>query len=165
MQYVLIKHEKGENFHVDFLLDCGAERLLSWQLCDEKFIKSLVSGVKFFILAEQPKQITHTIDFVCRRIFDHRKRYLDYEGEIDENRGRVICVERGEWELSAINERQLTLKTMGRHITDKTLNVKAWLFEPPKGLEIDMQSPPQCHLMQRLPPAGEADWHIRCRFP
>ena len=102
MQYVLLKHERDNDFHVDFLLDCGCERLLSWRICDENFAGLLVDDVKYFNLAELPEQKIDTMVTFCRRNFDHRRLYLEYEGEISENRGRVERVEWGKWDDLAV---------------------------------------------------------------
>jgi hypothetical protein len=164
MRYVLLKHERNGDFHVDFLLDCGAERLLSWQICDENFTKSLIFAVKFFNLAESPKRIIGTANAVCRRNFDHRKLYLDYEGEISNNRGHVTRIEYGNWELSTVRSDQITLVTTGRQIAQNSPTVKQWQFRPPKGFAIDTQnlSPPE--LLEKLPPPGESEWHLQCRL-
>jgi hypothetical protein len=162
MRYVLLKHKNGDDFHVDFLLDCGGERLLSWQIDDEKFAGSLVSCVKFFILAEQSKQTTDTINTVCQRIFDHRRLYLDYEGEISENRGHVTRIEWGQWDISATNGRQITLTTIGRHIAQNAITVKRWQFRPPENFVIDTQNLSVQNLMQKLPLPGHVKWHLCC---
>ena len=164
MRYVLLKHEKNSDFHVDFLLDCGGERLLSWQICEENFANSLVSGVKFFNLAESPKQITDTIHSVCRRNFDHRKIYLNCEGEIGENRGRVICVECGEWDFFSFDQKQIVLQTNGGHTTTDSPIRRQWQFLLPFGVTIEIQDIAPANLMQRLPPPGDTDWYLRCRL-
>lgn len=164
MRYVLLKHEKDDEFHVDFLLDCEAERLLSWQLSGENFTWSLVSDAKFFNLAESPKRKIDTIATFCRRIFDHRKVYLDYEGEISENRGRVVRAECGNWEIVLCDTRKLVLETSGIRSTDHLPTIKQWHFEPPEDSVIDTRNFSPSNLMERLPPPGEADWRLRCRF-
>ena len=164
MRYVLLKHERDSDFHVDFLLDFGVERLLSWQIYDENFTKALIFAANFFNLNESPKHIINTINAVCRRNFDHRKFYLDYEGEISSNRGHVTRIESGNWELSAIHSDQITLVTTGRHIAQNTPTIKQWQFRPPEGFAIDTQNVSPLKLFERLPPPGESEWHLHCRL-
>ncbi len=43
--------------------------------------------------------LDQTLDVECDALADHRLAYLDYEGEIDSDRGRVIQVLSGEFRL------------------------------------------------------------------
>jgi len=160
MRYTLLKHEKDGDFHVDFLLDCGAERLLSWQICDENFTKALIFAANFFNLNESPKHIIDTVSVACHRSFDHRKLYLDYEGEISSNRGHVTRIECGNWELSTMCCDQITLVTKGRHIAQNTPTIKQWQFRPPEGFVIDTQNTSLPELLNKLPRPGESEWHL-----
>lgn len=164
MQYVLLKHANGDKFHVDFLLDCGLERLLSWQICDENLARLLVSRIKNSVFSKRPKQKNDTIDLFCRRIFDHRKLYLNYEGDIAGDRGRVDRAECGKWELLEVLTRQIIIKTTGRLVTDDSQAVKLWQFQLPENFALNESdfSPPE--LMQRLPPPSDAKWHLQCTF-
>ena len=164
MRYILLKHEKDSDFHADFLLDCGAERLLSWQICDENFTKPFIFTVKFFNLAESLKHTIDAISVICRRNFDHRKLYLDYEGEISNNRGHVTRIETGNWELSAVCSGKITLVTTGRHIAQNSPTIKQWQFHLPEGFAIDTQNLLPPDLLEKLPPPGESEWHLRCRL-
>jgi len=164
MRYVLLKHEKDGDFHVDFLLDCGAEHLLSWQICDENFTKSPIFAVKIFNLTESPKHTIKTIDAICHRNFDHRKLYLDYEGEISSNRGRITRIEYGNWGLSDVCSGKITLVTTGRNVAQNSPSIKQWQFRPPENFAIDTQNVSSVELLEKLPPPGESEWHLRCRL-
>ncbi|MEI8196657.1 MAG: hypothetical protein WCI73_12165 [Phycisphaerae bacterium] len=78
MRFVVLRHQpgeasKGEGVHWDFILETapGAERLPTWRLA-----------------AWQGLEVG---EFVAEavRLPDHRRAYLDYEGEISGERGRV----------------------------------------------------------------------------
>jgi hypothetical protein len=67
------------SFHLDLFLDTGGDSLVTYEV------------------------LTNTIDipkfevFSCTRKKDHRKRYLDYEGEISQQRGFLKILWKGEY--------------------------------------------------------------------
>lgn len=75
-RYTVSLHESADGAHYDLFLE-SSDRLMTWRLD---------------VPPEQnPGQIM--------RIADHRVRYLDYEGEISEGRGRVTIHSRGRFRL------------------------------------------------------------------
>ncbi len=47
----------------------------------------------------------------CRKIFDHRLKYLDYEGEIRGKRGAVKRVDAGEYILRSLRSKTIEIET------------------------------------------------------
>ncbi|MCG3126314.1 MAG: hypothetical protein CHACPFDD_01146 [Phycisphaerae bacterium] len=74
-RFALLEHTTAEGVHWDFLLDLGAEKLATWRL------------------TENPCAARGPI--AAQRIADHRRDYLDYEGEISGGRGVVRRIDRG----------------------------------------------------------------------
>jgi hypothetical protein len=80
LRFVILHHVQSEGEHWDLMLEHGAA-LLTWQL--------------------ELNPVEHSdVAIPARRIFDHRKDFLTYEGPISRNRGHVERVESGfmEWE-------------------------------------------------------------------
>ena len=71
-RFVLLEHT-WNGVHWDFMLECGAA-LRTWAID-----RPIVAGQ----------------DLPARALSDHRRIYLDYEGEIPGNRGQVRRVETG----------------------------------------------------------------------
>ena len=81
--FVLLRHELADRSHWDLMLDTG-EALATWQLNEDPTAdRSWTAGA--FLPA--------------RRIADHRRAYLDYEGPVSGDRGSVIRVDRGHYFL------------------------------------------------------------------
>jgi len=162
MRYVLLKHEKDNDFHVDFLLDCGQECLLTWQMTDHVFIDRLKSNGIFLNFAESPNRTNDTFYSNCHRIFDHRRKYLDFSGDIGDSRGRVVCMDNGEWELCEICAQHLIIKTIGVFSVDNSPITRIWRFEPPIGITLDTDGTSPDRLMQHLPPPDDENWVVSC---
>jgi len=162
MRYVLLKHEKDKDFHVDFLLDCGLERLITWQITDPIFIDRLKFDEIFFNFAESPNRINDTIYSYCRRIFDHRRMYLDFSGDLGDHRGCVTRIEYGNWELCEVCANRLVMKTVGTCPAGNTPTARLWRFEPPAEITLDFNETTPDRLMQKLPPPGDENWVVSC---
>lgn len=68
MRFTLLEHRQGTEKHWDLLLEWpGEERLRTWQF------------------SENPWETTSR----GKRLFDHRRIYLDYEGFLSNGRGEV----------------------------------------------------------------------------
>ena len=81
--FVILRHAREGEVHWDLALDLG-QALATWQLWSDPAT-----------LAVDPEAEDTVI--VARRIGEHRRIYLEYEGPISGNRGSVTRVERGEW--------------------------------------------------------------------
>lgn len=81
MPFVLLHHTLHEDQHWDLCLDQG-QTLATWQLI------------------ENPATLTApNRPAPARRIQDHRRFYLDYEGPVSADRGHVVRVDRGTYTL------------------------------------------------------------------
>jgi hypothetical protein len=171
MQYTLLKHTKEKDFHVDFLLDCGMERLLTWQIKNAKFFHWLTDDTKFLNFDEKLASSTDTIKISCQRIFDHQRKYLDFEGKLDNNRGFIEKIEWGKWDILSIEANQFVLKTIGVQKNIKIQIIKKWRLIFPVNLQHEIVEN-QWHNFQRystrffssfLPPVGVELWRLTCR--
>ena len=167
MRYVLLKHDKQEDFHVDFLLDCGEERLLTWQISDKTLTNFLMGEVIFLDFIKSPNSIDRTFYSKCLRIFDHRRKYLDFSGDLGNDRGQVSRLEYGTWELLEMTAHRLVIKTFGTRpadaIADAAPAVRLWQFEPPLGMVIEPDGTTLINLMQRIPLPSDENWVVSCR--
>ena len=75
--FVVQEHSIDNRTHWDLMVRCG-EILLTWQI------------------DQRPEEWSET-EVMCKKIFDHRLKYLNYEGPISDNRGYVKIVARGQY--------------------------------------------------------------------
>ena len=78
-RFVILHHRLDEGEHWDLMLEQG-DVLLTWQLLREPIDPA-------------------SLPILARRIGDHRKAYLDYEGPITDDRGTVHRVDSGSLEV------------------------------------------------------------------
>jgi hypothetical protein len=94
-RFVVLYHEtpagSARETHFDFMLEHNGA-LRTWAL--EK-----IPATDEFVMAEQ--------------LPDHRLAYLEYEGEITGDRGRVSRVEGGQYELTTESETEITVQLHG----------------------------------------------------
>lgn len=77
-RFVILKHSVNGAAHFDLMLEVeGQEKLRTWQL------------------ARWPLNVGESC--LARQLDDHRRAYLEYEGEISGGRGVVQRVASGEW--------------------------------------------------------------------
>jgi len=81
--FVLLHHALPGAGHWDLMLDTG-EGLATWQLLDDP--RALGAGGAGGALR-------------ARRLEDHRRAYLDYEGPVSADRGHVARVDHGDHEV------------------------------------------------------------------
>jgi len=84
-RFVIHKHTREDDIHWDLMLEKG-EVLVTWQV------------------PREPEQWSRG-QVYCEKIFDHRRKYLVYEGDIEGGRGKVCIVERGGYEPIEVTER------------------------------------------------------------
>lgn len=84
--FVLLHHKlsdrPSDKEHWDLCLDLGGV-LATWQILGDP------------TKPDKPDKTTH--NWPARRISDHRRAYLEYEGPVSGGRGEVIRVDRGTW--------------------------------------------------------------------
>ncbi len=93
--FAILEHATAGGVHWDFLIEMGAEQpLAAWRL------------------AASP--LSESGDIPAERIADHRRVYLEYEGEIRGGRGVVRRVERGTACVRVLEGPRLSAKLLGR---------------------------------------------------
>ena len=99
--FVLLMHETDSGVHWDFMIEIpDREGLATWRL------------------AENPIDQTERA-IAAEPLGDHRRRYLDFEGDIGRGRGCVKRVDRGHSSVTAHDSRQIQVKLFGRRLRGK----------------------------------------------
>jgi len=84
MRFVIQKHQTDQDVHWDLMLEEG-EHLATWQV-------------------SLPPSEWSEIPLPCQKIFDHRLKYLTYEGLLSDDRGEVRIVASGSYQPLHITE-------------------------------------------------------------
>ena len=106
-RFVILHHQSPTNVHWDVMLETDSA-LATWAI---------------------PPQCPSGTSFTCpaTRLPDHRKHYLDYEGEISDNRGVVFQINTGTYE--PLSPEQFFLH--GTHFSGTMiLDGNTMIFEP-----------------------------------
>lgn len=82
--------------------------------------------------------ISNSFDGECKRLFDHRLHYLEYEGPVSGNRGEVKRVDSGTYQ--AIEQIVPDAKTFRLHVTSNHMDTEVCIQQ-----------------------AEEQQWQISCR--
>jgi hypothetical protein len=100
MHRFTISHHTGskEGDHYDLMLEQG-DTLKTWRLSNTAFLVSQVA----------------------RQIKDHRKTYLDYEGEISGDRGRVKIWDTGTYSVDEWKEDRIQVALVGRSLKTRLI--------------------------------------------
>lgn len=115
-RYAILHHEmptdRGRPTHWDFLLESG-DVLRAWALDAEPGVGRTIAA---------------------RPLVDHRKAYLDYEGPVSDDRGRVTQWDAGTYRLANETGRQLVVTLDGRRLSG-TVTISLgedarWQLEP-----------------------------------
>jgi hypothetical protein len=97
-RFVILRHEPSDGsprpLHWDFMVEQG-ETLRTWAL------------------AEEP---TPDRDIPAEPLADHRLAYLDYEGSISGNRGRVMQWDRGECTVEESTPQRFVVTAIGQKL-------------------------------------------------
>jgi len=96
--FVLLKHETQDGVHWDLMLDTGSV-LRTWQLS-----------------ADPSAAGSAPPDISIRRLPDHRRDYLDYEGPVSRNRGYVTRADQGTYCILEEDSRSWILSLSGRRL-------------------------------------------------
>jgi len=112
-QFVILHHRVGGSEHWDLMLEHGG-LLLTWQLFTEPVSASC-------------------LPLKAKRIGNHRKAYLDYEGPISDNRGYVQRVDSGVMHLKEFTDRQVSVELEGHRLAGRFIltlvSGEDWVFE------------------------------------
>lgn len=132
-RYVILRHELPDDSprasHWDFMLEQG-DVLATWEL-------------------HSPLSPGQTV--IATQLPDHRRAYLDYEGDVSGGRGRVACWDRGRFETIEHRDGLWTLRLAG----DRIQGVMEIKVDPTQAGEADLARggeplPPQRWLMSLL---------------
>ncbi|MDY6970017.1 MAG: DNA polymerase ligase N-terminal domain-containing protein [Spirochaetota bacterium] len=104
MKFVIHHHTNGTD-HYDIMIEYS-NILLTWQVPFDK-IKLLLNGIRIEAI----------------RIQDHRKKYLNYEGPISCNRGRIEIFDYGNYKASVIDEDNIKAQLYGK-VFKGLINIK-----------------------------------------
>ncbi len=110
-RFVILHHQAPGGEHWDLMLEHG-DRLLTWQLRSEPVART-------------------SLPMTARRIGDHRKAYLDYEGPISGDRGYVRRVDAGTTEFEEVTPDRYVVLLRGQRLSGRfTLTARGdeWVF-------------------------------------
>ncbi|MBE0536370.1 MAG: hypothetical protein IH624_11930 [Phycisphaerae bacterium] len=93
-RYVIQRHSRGNDVHWDFMLEYG-DLLRTWRI-DVPPHDLLLSAAK------------------ATRIADHPLRFLNYEGPVNQNRGRVAMVDAGTYAIVTESSDRLKIRLEGK---------------------------------------------------
>ncbi len=100
-RFVILHHRLADGEHWDLMLQRG-DVLLTWQLLREPIDRS-------------------SLPILARRIGDHRKAYLQYEGPISDNRGSVRRVDGGTVDFEETTPNRYIVALNGRRLSGRFL--------------------------------------------
>ena len=113
-KFVILHHRVAESEHWDLMLQHG-DVLLTWQLLREPVDRS-------------------SLPIPARRIGEHRKAYLEYQGPISGDRGHVRRVDAGTVEFEEITPDRYAITLNGRRLSGRFVlarEAEAWVFSEP----------------------------------
>ena len=111
-RFVILHHRLGTGEHWDLMLEQG-DVLLTWQLLREPLGRKC-------------------LPIPARRIGDHRKAYLDYEGPLTRNRGIVRRVDSGSLDIVEDTPEGLRIVLSGKRLHGSFVlrpQAEGWSFE------------------------------------
>jgi len=113
-RFVILEHtQPGQPCHWDFMLEQDG-KLLTWQV-------------------PLPPEQWGEQQITCTKIFDHRLKYLDYEGEISGKRGSVNRADAGEYTERSISptyvEIELCIKAVSSVIRLEQIRIENWRLD------------------------------------
>ncbi len=95
--FVLLLHRTADGEHYDLCLEVG-DTLATWRLPRE---------------AAVPPASLGTAPLEARRLADHRRAYLDYQGPVSGDRGLVIRIDRGRLMIQEASVARWTFRLQG----------------------------------------------------
>ena len=109
-RFVIQKHSQKENIHYDFMLESG-DILKTWRI------------------PQSPDNNPQNME----QIQDHRKLYLEYEGELSGGRGSVMIWDKGEYSIHAWTDSLIEIELFGIKLNGKfqlsLTQSKLWLYQ------------------------------------
>jgi len=99
--FVIHHHIKGPDSHYDLMIHRG-DKLATWAFPAMPGERSMEG----------------------RRLFDHRLRYLQFEGELSRSRGRTVIVDRGNCDILRWDDKSVEVVFQGDAITGRHFLVR-----------------------------------------
>ena len=98
-RFVILHHLAPGSEHWDLMLEAETH-LTTWQMASQPVDRAAPA-------------------IECTRIGDHRKRYLDYEGQVSGGRGVVRRVDQGSFESLGVSDDEWILEFAGERLTGR----------------------------------------------
>lgn len=98
-RFVVLQHDHPQRLHWDFMLDRG-ESLATWSL-------------------PMPPACEQVLP--ARKLADHRRAYLEYEGPVSGNRGTVVRWDEGEFEWVEDGDDRIVVDIRGRKTAGRVM--------------------------------------------
>lgn len=108
-QFVLLEHVQDTGRHWDLMFEAGAA-LATWQLTKNPIFKAC--GQK-------------TEPILAQRLADHRRTYLNYQGQISGGRGSVTRLDQGQYLLIEQQPDRIKLTLCGQSLHGKYELIKS----------------------------------------
>ena len=112
-RFVVHKHTQGSEFHWDLMIEWG-EKLKTWRL-------------------ENPPEKLAIEKTKATPIFDHDKKFLTYQGSVNNDKGTVEIVDEGICTIKSTSENEMKINFDGRKLKDRFrffYRENFWFFEP-----------------------------------
>ncbi len=126
--FVLLEHQAPGGVHWDFMLEVpGRPSLATWRLAANPLARAGRAG--------RVGRVGETGPLAAEPIFDHPRRFLNYEGPLRGGKGRVRRLERGEARVRHFGRTELVAVLEGRHLRGELRIVAAergwsWTLDP-----------------------------------
>lgn len=111
-RFVIHKHTKENDIHWDLMIEQG-DKLKTWRL-------------------ENPPEKLATEKTKAMPIFDHDKKFLTYQGSVNNGKGSIEIVDEGICTIESISENELKINFDGKKIKDRFrffYRENLWFFE------------------------------------
>lgn len=134
--FVVLRHSDQGGDHFDLMIDQGSH-LATWKF----------------------QQAPETVDtvLVCRRIFDHRRFFLDYEGPLSGDKGSVSQHDRGHCRILGCADDEWNVSFLGKHLVGR--------FDLVKEADTDSEGPDQSWSFRARPSCEINDSTLSVRQP
>lgn len=133
-RFTLSRHVVESESHFDLFLEHSLEeKLWTWQIKETKAVELAASGK------------INSFQIQALRTFDHRRVYLDFEGEISDNRGYIQKSTTGIWNQVSIDHEKLVI----------------FLISPQIMGHLELVFPKQSTFSEIIPPPTEMPWELK----
>jgi hypothetical protein len=103
--FVIHKHTSQGQTHWDLMIESG-DKLKTWRL-------------------ENPPEKLASVKTKATPIFDHDKKFLTYQGPVNNGKGNVEIVDEGTCEIELMNENKININFEGKILKDRFWLIKS----------------------------------------